>query len=55
MIPSILCYVPLSAGFLGPTTLPIFKPGSTTPLSNLDSQPPVFQTRLTPLWKANWN
>jgi len=30
MIPSILCYVPPSAEFLGSTTTPVFKSGSTT-------------------------
>jgi len=32
MIPSNLCYVPLSVEFLGLTILPVFQPGPMTPL-----------------------
>ena len=47
MIPSILCYVPLSVELLVPTTAPDFKPGPTTT--------PCFQTKLTPLSQAFMN
>jgi len=53
MIPSIMCYVH-TVEVLGPTTPPVFKPGSTTPqISNMDPRTPRFQTGLTCLKRAN--
>ena len=46
MIPSILCYVPPSVEFLGPTTLSVFQASTyDTPVSNQIDAPAAMRER----------